>query len=143
MNNKDYQRDSAKISAHQWDDNKNILYKELSHSIIGIAMKVHTRLGAGLPEHTYTRSMAIEFDKAGISHSTEHRVEVEYDDRVVGHLVPDIVVDGKVCLELKSVEGIYPHHISQLFSYLNATKLRVGYVLNFGMRSLQFRRIIV
>jgi GxxExxY protein len=120
-------------------DNKNILYKELSHTIIGIAMRVHTRLGAGLPEICYTRSMDIEFEIAGIPHSTNHRVEVAYNDKLVGHLIPDLVVDNKVCLEFKSVDGIYPHHISQLFSYLNATKLRVGYVLNFGVKSLQFK----
>jgi GxxExxY protein len=124
-------------------DNKNILYKELSHTIIGIAMRVHTKLGAGLPEMCYLRSMSIELVKADIPHSTNHRVEVEYDDKMVGHLIPDLVVDSKIVLEFKSVEGIYPHHISQLFSYLNACKIRVGYVVNFGMRSLQFKRLII
>jgi GxxExxY protein len=124
-------------------DNKNILYKELSHTIIGIAMRVHTQLGCGLPEFCYTRSVAIELDKAGIPHSKEHRVDIEYDDKLVGHLIPDLVVDGKIVLEFKSVDGIYPHHISQLFSYLNATHLRVGYVLNYGTRSLGFKRLIV
>ena len=124
-------------------DNKNILYKELSHTVIGIAMRVHTRLGSGLPEHTYTRSVAIEFEKAGIPHSTEHRVEVIYDDQIVGHLIPDIVVDGKICLEFKSVDGIYPHHISQLLSYMHACGLKVGYVINCGQKSLQFKRLIL
>jgi GxxExxY protein len=116
-------------------DNKNILFKELSHTIIGIAMKVHTRLGGGLPEHCYTRSMAIELDTSGIPHSTEHKVEVSYNDKLVGHLIPDIVVDNKVILEFKIDQAIYPHHLSQLMSYMSATHIRVGYVLNFGNKS--------
>jgi GxxExxY protein len=124
-------------------DNKNILFKELSHQIIGIAMRVHTRLGSGLPEFAYTRSVAIELDKAGIPHSKEHRVEINYDDKLVGHLIPDLVVNNQIVLEFKSVDGIYPHHISQLFSYLHACHLRVGYVLNYGVRSLQFKRLIL
>ena len=111
-------------------NNKNILYKELSHTIIGIAMKVHTRLGAGLPEYCYSRSMGIEFDEHNIPYSREFKVFVEYNEQVVGHLIPDIVVDSKIILEFKSDNSIYPHHISQLFSYLHATRLRLGYVLS-------------
>jgi GxxExxY protein len=123
--------------------NSNILYRELSHTIIGIAMRVHTKLGAGLPEICYSRSMALEFDAHDIPYSREFKVIVSYNDEPVGHLIPDIVVDSKIILEFKSDNAIYPHHISQLFSYLHATKLRVGYVLNFGYKSLQFKRLII
>lgn len=124
-------------------NNTNILYKELSHTIIGIAMRVHTKLGTGLPELCYSRAMAIEFDDNHIPYSREFKVIVTYNDEPVGHLIPDLVVDNKIILEFKSDNGIYPHHISQLFSYLHATKLRVGYVLNFGVKSLQFKRLII
>jgi GxxExxY protein len=123
--------------------NNNILYRELSNTIIGIAMRVHTRLGAGLPEHCYSRAIALEFDACNIPYSREYKVNVTYNDEVVGHLIPDIVVDSKIILEFKSDNEIYPHHISQLFSYLRVTHLRVGYVLNFGHKSLQFKRVIV
>ena len=123
--------------------NKNILYKELSHTIIGIAMRVHTRLGAGLPEICYSRAMAIEFDDNHIPYSREFKVTVHYNDEPVGFLIPDLVVDNKIILEFKSDNSIYPYHISQLFSYLSATKLRLGYVLNFGVKSLQFKRVII
>jgi GxxExxY protein len=117
--------------------NSNILYRELSHTIIGIAMRVHTRLGAGLPEHCYSRAMAIEFDAHNITYSREFKVIVSYNDEPVGHLIPDIVVDSKIILEFKSDNAIYPHHISQLFSYLHATHLRLGYVLSrVGKRNL-------
>ena len=123
--------------------NKNILYKELSHTIIGIAMRVHTKLGAGLPEICYSRAMSIEFDDNHTLYSREFKVYVEYKEQIVGHLIPDLVVDNKIILEFKSDNSIYPYHISQLFSYLHATKLRVGYVLNFGHKSLQFKRLII
>ena len=110
--------------------NNNILYKDLSHTIIGIAMTVHTRLGAGLPELCYSRSMAIELDNCCIPYSREFKVTVSYNDQPVGYLIPDMVVDSKIILEFKSDNSIYPHHISQLFSYLHATKLRLGYVLS-------------
>ena len=123
--------------------NNNILYKDLSHTIIGIAMRVHTKLGAGLPELCYSRAMALEFDDHNIPYSREFKVIVHYNDEPVGHLIPDIVVDSKIILEFKSDYAIYPHHISQLFSYLHATKLRLGYVLNFGTKSLQFKSLII
>jgi GxxExxY protein len=124
-------------------NNVNILYKELSHTIIGIAMRVHTRLGGGLPEIVYTRSMAIELETAGIPYSKEFKVLVEYNEQPVGHLIPDIVVDNKIIMELKSDKDIYPHHLSQLLSYLRATHIKVGYVVNFGLASLQFKRLIL
>ena len=68
---------------------------------------------------------------------------VYYNDQPVGHLIPDMVINNKIILEFKSDNSIYPHHISQLFSYLHATKLRVGYVINFGCKSLMFKRLIV
>ena len=123
--------------------NKNILHKELSDTIIGIAMRVHTKLGAALPECCYSRAMALELDACMIPYSREYRVEVFYNDTMVGHLIPDMVIDRKIVLEFKSDQAIYPHHISQLFSYLHATKLRVGYVLNYGSKSLQFKRLII
>ena len=132
---------SAKIGVNQC--NNNILFKELSNTIIGVAMRVHTKLGAGLPEIAYSRSIAIEFDSCNIPYSREFKVDIIYNDQSVGHLIPDIVVDSKIILEFKSDNAIYPHHISQLFSYLHATHLRVGYVLNFGVKSLQFKRIII
>jgi|GEM_PF-1367319 len=122
---------------------KNILYKDLSITTIGIAMRVHTKLGAALPETCYSRAMALELDLNNISYSREYKVIVSYNDDPVGHLIPDMVIDNKIVLEFKSDHAIYPHHISQLFSYLHACKLRVGYVINFGFKHLQFKRLII
>ena len=80
------------------NNNTNILYKELSHTIIGIAMRVHTKLGAGLPEICYSRAMSLEFDDCHIPYSREFKVIVSYKDEPVGYLIPDIVVDSKIIL---------------------------------------------
>ena len=122
--------------------NSNVLFHELSYTIIGIAMRLHTRLGSGLPEICYSRAFGIELDACNIPYSREFKVDVTYNDEIVGHLIPDIVVDSSIILEFKSQDAIYPHHVSQLLSYLHATHLRVGYVINFGDRSLGFKRVV-
>jgi len=83
------------------------------------------------------------FQQNNIPYSREYKVIVSYNDEPVGHLIPDMVIDNKIILEFKSDHAIFPHHISQLFSYLHATKLRVGYVINFGSKSLQFKGIVI
>jgi GxxExxY protein len=79
--------------------NKQILYQDLSYKIIGIAMRVHTKLGAALPEHCYSRSMALELDAQKIPYSREYKVMVYYNDQPVGHLIPDMVIDNRIVLE--------------------------------------------
>ena len=81
--------------------NSSFIYPELSHTIIGICMKVHSRLGAGLPEVCYSRAAALELDAAHIPYSREFKVLVEYNEQVVGHLVPDLVIDSKIIFRIQ------------------------------------------
>jgi GxxExxY protein len=122
---------------------KNILFKELSDTVIGIAFKVHTRIGSALPEHVYHHSLEQELLSQGISHSSQQCHQVYYNDTNVGHFFSDIIVDNKIILELKSADKITQGHLSQLFTYLRVSRLHVGYVLNFGTRSLGFKRLIL
>lgn len=121
----------------------DILFKDLSYSIIGACFKIHNRLGCCLPEHCYEFAFIIEFDKLGIPASRQQCFKVLYDDEHVGHFFTDIIVDSKIILEFKSTECITSNHISQLLTYLRGTNIKVGYVINFGVRSLQFKRLIV
>ena len=121
----------------------NILYRDLSYQIIGVCFTVHNKLGCALPEHIYNRSLAIEFDKLGIPSAQQTKFDVYYHDERVGHFFTDLIVDNKIILELKSCEGIFPHHQSQLLTYLSVSRLKVGYIVNFGLRSLQFKRLIL
>ena len=74
-------------------DNHNILYKELSHRIIGLCFKVHSTLGSCLPEYVYESSLAIEFDRAAIPYTRQQRHDVYYEGVHVGHFVSDMVVN--------------------------------------------------
>jgi len=118
-------------------------YKDLSHQIIGCAFRVHTKLGSHLPEHCYEHALILELTKLGIHSVEQQRFEVLYDETHVGHFFTDIIVDSKIVLELKSDERLTLNHESQLFTYLRVTKLKVGYLLNFGNKSLQFKRLIL
>ena len=123
--------------------NKDILYKELSYHIIGAAFKVHSTIGCGFHESCYAQALSIEFLSLNIPYTQQERFEVYYNEQFCGHLITDMIVDHSIILELKSAEAISSGHIAQLFSYLRATKLRVGYVINFGSRSLAFKRLIL
>ena len=124
-------------------NNKDILYKELSYHIIGAAFKVHSTLGCGFHEACYAQALSIEFLSLNIPFTQQESFEVYYNKQFCGHLITDMIVDHSIILELKSVETITSSHIAQLLSYLRATKLKVGYILNFGSRSLGFKRLIL
>ena len=122
---------------------KNILFKELSYTILGIAFKVHTKIGAALPEHVYHHALEQELTASGIPFTSQECHQVYYNGSNVGHFFTDIIVDNKIILELKSDECFTQGHHSQLFTYLRVTGLHVGYLLNFGTKSLCFKRLIL
>jgi GxxExxY protein len=122
---------------------KDILYKDLSYTIIGTAMEVHRKLGCALPEQIYNKALALEFTKLGIPCDRERYYKVAYDQEMLGKFFVDLLIDNKIILELKSDERITLNHESQLFTYLHISGIRVGYVLNFGVRKLQFKRLIL
>ncbi len=121
----------------------DFLYKELSYQIIGAAFRIHTKLGSGLPEYCYERSLMLEFESLGIPCIEQQRYEVHYNDTFVGHFIADLIVDNRIILELKSEERLIKPFEVQLFTYLRTSGLKVGYVLNFGSKSLQFKRLIL
>ena len=124
-------------------NNKEILFKELSYHIIGAAFKVHSTLGCGFHESCYAQALSLEFLSLNIPYTQQERFDVYYFNNFCGYLLTDMIVDHSIILELKSAETITSSHIAQLLSYLRATKLKVGYILNFGSRSLGFKRIIL
>jgi GxxExxY protein len=122
---------------------KEFLYKELSYKIVGIALRVHSKLGSFLPEHCYHRALVKEFIYADIPCTSQQKHGVYYSGEQVGHFFTDIIVDNKIILELKSQEAITGNHLSQLFTYLRVCQLRVGYLFNFGARHFQLKRLIL
>ena len=109
----------------------------LTDRIIGAAMKVHSAFGAGLLESVYQKSLCLELRAQGIRFEAQKAIDITYRDQHVGHLVADIVVEGRVILELKSVEKLEPIHTAQLITYLKATGIKTGLLINFNVRHLR------
>ena len=122
---------------------KGFLFKELSYKVIGACFKVHSALGCALPEHCYNRALVYEFERLGIPCSNQVHFPVLYNDLDVGVFYTDLIIDSKIILELKSADKLISNHFAQLFTYLRVTKLKVGYLVNFGTRSLQYKRLIL
>ena len=120
-----------------------ILYKDLSYKIVGCAMEVHSLLGAGLLEQCYHNALYFELREAGFSVQYNDPYEVKYKGNVVGEYLADLVVEGKIILELKSVRQLAEAHQAQLINYLHISGCRVGYLLNFQNSRLEFQRFVV
>lgn len=114
-------------------------HEELTGQIIQIYFKVYNELGYGFIESVYHKAMILELAKAGLTVETERPIAVHYDGQVVGAFSADLVVEGKVMLELKAKESLHPAHEAQLTNYLRATDIEVGLLLNFGKKP-EFKR---
>ncbi len=114
---------------------------ELTELIIGAAMRVHRVLGPGLDEKIYENALCLELIAQDLTFTQQQQFPVFYRDRIVGKLITDLIVDGKVVVETKVVSSIIDVHIAQTLSYLSITDLQVGLILNFRPISLTFKRI--
>jgi GxxExxY protein len=113
---------------------------DLTHRVIGSAMRVHSRLGFGFLESVYRNALLHELHKNGLQAQSEQSIQVYYDGVLVGDFKGDIIVEGTIILELKAVENLQKIHEVQLVNYLNATGKEVGLLLNFGAQSLEFKK---
>ena len=114
----------------------------LSRHVIGCAIEVSNTLGPGYFEKIYEKSLCIEFEKNGICFQSQKPVNVIYKGSLVGEYIADIVVEDKLLLELKAVSALCSEHEAQLMNYLKATGLKIGLLLNFGEKSLKYKRFI-
>ncbi|MFC2093781.1 GxxExxY protein [Bacteroidota bacterium] len=115
---------------------------ELTGKIIGCAMEVHSILGNGFQEVIYQRALAIEMANQGLSFSREHEMEIHYKGENIGLRRVDFFVEGKIMVELKAIVQLEDVHLAQAINYLEAYKLDIGLLINFGNTSLQFKRVM-
>ncbi len=115
-------------------------HKELTHKIIGCAYTVFNKLGFGFLESVYRRAMVIELAKNDFSVEEEKLLRVFYDDHVVGEFYADLFVENQIVVELKSVQNMVKDHEVQLVNYLNAIRLDVGLLINFGQKGVEVKR---
>ncbi len=112
----------------------------LTEKIIGCAMQVHRTLGPGFLESVYEKALAHELRKAGLTVICQHPIQVTYDGVIVGDFIADMLVEGRIIIELKAVQTLAKAHEVQLVNYLTATGIEIGLLLNFGAASLEFKR---
>jgi len=118
-----------------------MLYEELTKKIIGCAMEVHKRLGNGFQEVIYQRALAIEMRYAGLEFVREKEMTIYYRDYEIGTRRADFFVESKIMVELKALIRLEDSHLAQAMNHLEAYKMEVGLLINFGARSLEFKRV--
>ena len=114
---------------------------EITGKIIGAAMRVHSTLGNGFQEVIYQPALTIEMAKSGLSFQRELEMPIFYDGQQIGTRRVDFLVEEKVLVELKALTQMEDVHLAQAINYLEAYHLPVGLLLNFGARSLEYKRV--
>lgn len=114
---------------------------QLTHKIIGCAMEIHRIIGNGFQEKIYQRCLAIEMSLQGLSFTREQEMEIFYKEQHVGTRRVDFFVEGRVMLEIKAVETLEDAHKAQAINYCEAYNIADGLLINFGARSLEFKRV--
>ena len=116
-------------------------HEQLTHKIIGCAMKVHSTLGDGFQEVIYQRALTIELSKQGLSFQREMEMDIQYEGEHIGTRRVDFFVEGEIMLELKALIQLEEVHLAQAMNYCQAYNLPIGLLINFGSKSLQFKRV--
>lgn len=118
-------------------------FDELSHKIIKSAIEVHKKLGPGFLESIYQAALLIQLKKDGFIVEEQKEVTIYFDGKLIGIHRLDMVVNNQIIVELKAVEAFDESHIAQVISYLRATKLKIGLLLNFSKATLKIKRIVL
>lgn len=124
---------------------EELKYKAITEKIIGASFEVHKFLGNGFQEVIYQRALAWEMRMAGLDFAREIEQDIFYKNlqEPIGTRRADFVVEGKVLVEIKAVSKMDDVHLAQALNYLKAYKLEIGLLINFGSKSLEFKRLIL
>ena len=121
----------------------NFFYRDESYKIRGALFAVHNELGCGFLERVYQDALEVEFRLRNIPYEREKLIQVMYKGYPLGEPYrADFVCYGKVIIELKSVSEILDVHRAQIINYLKATKMKLGFLVNFGEESINIERIV-
>jgi len=119
--------------------------EKITYKIIGCAMTVHRNKGPGYREDTYQRELETLFPAQGLVCAPQKMLEVYASDqghKLIGYYIPDFIIANQIIVEIKALHGLDNSHIAQVIGYLAVTGCKVGLLINFGRRSLQWRRIL-
>lgn len=117
-------------------------YSNETSKIIGCAMKVHSALGNGFQEVIYQRALAIEMTTNNLTFSREHEMPIYYKEQHIGTRRVDFLVEENISVEIKALTKLEDVHLAQAINYLEAYDLEIGLLINFGSKSLDFKRLV-
>ena len=136
----DFQR--PRNSASLWSkDAARYPHSDVTSRVIGAALEVHKILGPGFIEKAYEEALALELDRLKVGFERQRLIRVRFRGAIVDTHKIDLMVEGKVVVELKAVKEVEDVHLAVTLAYLKATDLRVGLVINFGEAMLRVRRV--
>ena len=122
----------------------NYLFKDECYKIIGCCMDVHSNLGCGFLESVCQEALELEFIRNFVPYEMEAPIDIHYKGVVLDKkYYSDFICYNDIILELKAVKSIEDIHVAQLMNYLKASGKKVGYLINFGSVSLQYKRFII
>ena len=114
---------------------------EITDAVIGCSFDVINELGAGFLESVYEKALLLALHQKGVSAEFQRPLKVLFRGVDVGNFFADLIIEGKVIVELKAVKTLLPEHQAQLINYLKATGIEVGLLINFGNPKLEYRRL--
>ncbi len=117
-----------------------MLHQELTKNILGACFEVMNEIGAGFLESVYGKALLIALRDRGLTAQAQVPLSVIFRGEKVGDFFADMLVEGKIIIELKAAKAIAPEHQAQIINYLNATGIEVGLLVNFGPTKLEYRR---
>ncbi len=120
-----------------------IIFKDESYQIVGLCMEVHRQLGKGFREVIYKGALEIEFRENNLPYQREKLYKIEYKGIILPHKYKaDFIVFDQIVLEVKSTSLIVDSFVAQTINYLKASGLKLGMIVNFGEKSLNFKRVV-
>jgi len=121
-----------------------IIHKGLSYRVVGCAFDVYRKIGPFYREAVYQKSMEVALGQAGLRYERQVPVPIEFRGQAVGHGLMDLVVEGRIVLELKAVEQLHAEFVAQVIQYLASSGMELGILLNFGaLGKLQYKRVVL
>ncbi len=118
------------------------IHSDITAEILSIAFEVHKTIGSGFVESIYQKAMIVECNLRGIENDSEIELPVFYKNVKIGSRRADLLIKKIVIVELKAVSELNDNHLAQAINYLEAFNLEVGLLINFGSKSLQFKRVV-
>ena len=121
---------------------KDFSLQPLTQQLIGAAFEVHNVLGFGFLEKVYQRAMQVELQLRGVKVELEPKIQVQFKGVIVGDYAADLLVEGKIIVELKTDATYQSLHEAQLLNELRSTGRKLGYLINFGREKVEYKRMV-